>query len=422
MQKGKGMRTIRKLTRRDLDAMIDVVSNAYPGMKVVSEAEKNRVKERLWEIERIDPEIHLYGLFQNKALHGVMRLFDFTMHMLSVDIPLGGIGLVAVDLTHKKEHVCKEMVEYYMDYYAKRKTPMLALYAFRPDFYHKMGFGYGTKINEYRIKPGELPKGLSKEHIVFAGKKDQAALDACYHRVMANTHGLFRRTKTYIRALTRPGNFIVACRKKNKITGFIVYTFETSKDNNWLHVEMNVLELIYESREAFLELVAFLQSQFDQVHCISLKTQDDFFHFVPNDARTDSGRLIFPVGHETNAQGIGIMYRVIDTVDLFRRLKNHDFNGQTCRLKITIDDSFYPKHAGSYIVHFDKGKPQVKARGAVDAEISLDVADFSSLITGVVPFDKLYEYGRAEISDLKYLDTVTKIFSVDRKPVCVTQF
>jgi len=416
------MSTIRKLTRRDLDTMIDIVSNAYPGMKIVTEAEKNRVKERLWEVERIDPEINLYGLFKNKKMHGVMRLFDFTMHMLSVDIPLGGIGLVAVDLIHKREHVCKEMVEYYMDYYAKRKTPMLALYAFRPDFYRKMGFGYGTKINEFRIKPGELPGGLSKDHVGFATKKDRAALDACYHRVMAKTHGMFRRTKTYIRVLTRPGNFIIACRKKNKITGFIVYSFKPSKDENWLYVEMDIHEFIYENREAFLELIGFLRSQSDQVHCISLKTQDDMFHFLPRDGRTDSGRLIPMVGHETNTQGIGIMYRVIDTVDLFRRLKNHDFNGQSCRLKITIDDSFYPKHAGSYIVHFDNGRPTVKTRGAVDAEISLDVADFSSLVTGVVPFDKLYEYGRADISDMKYLDTVTKIFSVAHKPICVTQF
>ena len=351
-----------------------------------------------------------------------MRLFDFTMHMLSVDIPLGGIGLVAVDLIHKKEHVCKEMVEYYMDYYAKRKTPMLALYAFRPDFYHKMGFGYGTKINEFRIKPGELPKGLSKEHIGFATKKDHAALDACYHRVMANTHGLFRRTKTYIRMLTRPGNFIVACRKKNKITGFIVCSFKPGTDENWLNIQMNIHEFIYENREAFLELIAFLQSQSDQVHCISLITQDDSFHFVPHDARTDSGRLIPMVGHETNTQGIGIMYRIIDTVDLFRRLKSHDFNGQTCRLKITVNDSFYPKHAGSYIVHFANGRPTVKTRGAVDAEIALDVADYSSLVMGVVPFDKLYDYGLAEISNTDYLDTATKIFSVARKPQCVTQF
>jgi predicted acetyltransferase len=240
--------------------------------------------------------------------------------------------------------------------------------------------------------------------------------------VMANTHGLFRRTRTYIRNLTRPGNIIVAYRKRNKIEGFIVYSFQTSKDNNWLYVEINIAEFIYENREAFLELIALLRSQSDQVHCISYKTQDDFFHFVPHDARTDSGRLIFPVGHESNAQGIGIMYRVIDTLDLFRRLKDHDFNGQTCRLKITVEDSFYSKHAGSYIVHFDNGRPQAKSRGVADAEIRLDVADYSSLIMGVVPFDSLYEYGRAEISDTRYLDTVTKIFAVARKPQCVTQF
>jgi len=44
--------------------------------------------DRLWKIECDDPEINLYGLFRRKT-GGRMRLFDFTMRMLSTYIPVG---------------------------------------------------------------------------------------------------------------------------------------------------------------------------------------------------------------------------------------------------------------------------------------------------------------------------------------------
>jgi predicted acetyltransferase len=401
---------------------VTIITNAYPGMKIVSDKEKEGVRKRLWQIEKTDPGINMYGLYRGNRLLGGMRLFDFTMTMLSTPIPVGGLGLVAVDLAYKKEHVCKDMVDYFVDYYSRKKTPMLALYAFRPDFYRKMGFGYGTKINEYRIKPAELPGGHSKKHIIYATKRDLPALNACYHRYTAKTHGMIKRTKSYGRMLFKPTNKILAVKKGGRIEGFMIFSFKTSSDENWLDVQIDISELIYENREALFELLAFLRSQSDQVNRIRYSTQDEYLHFLPHDPRTDSGKLIPEVGHETNTSGIGIMYRVIDTPGLFRALKKHDFNGHNCKLKITVHDSLYPKHAGSYIIHFADGKPVIMAGNNFDVEITLDVADYSSMVMGSVPFDKLYEYGLAEISDKKYMETVTEIFTPPHKPYCTTQF
>jgi predicted acetyltransferase len=46
-----------------------------------------------------------------------MCLHDFTMDFLGVRIPAGGVGQVAVDLLHKKEHVAKEMMAYSPQHY-----------------------------------------------------------------------------------------------------------------------------------------------------------------------------------------------------------------------------------------------------------------------------------------------------------------
>ena len=132
--------------------------------------------------------------------------------------------------------------------------------------------------------------------------------------------------------------------------------------------------------------------------------------------------MIDPVGHPVDLQGIGIMYRVIDTPGLFRALKNHNFGGQTCKLKLTVRDSFYPKHAGSYLIDITNGRATVKKSGKFDVEIVLDVAEYSSMIMGVVPFDKLYEYKLADISDPKFVSVVSKLFASQVKPMCVTHF
>jgi len=64
----------------------------------------------------------------------------------------------------------------------------------------------------------------------------------------------------------------------------------------------------------------------------------------------------------------------------------------------------------------------VKQKGGYDVEIGLNVAEYSSMVMGVVPFHKLWAYGLAEISDAAYIETVTKIFAAPQRPYCVTQF
>jgi hypothetical protein len=91
-------------------------------------------------------------------------------------------------------------------------------------------------------------------------------------------------------------------------------------------------------------------------------------------------------------------------------------------LKITVHDSFYPRHDGSHIIHFVDGRPQVKTGGDHEVEIRLDVAEYSSMVMGATPFSKLYDYGLAEISNPAYIETVSRIFTPLQKPYCVTQF
>jgi predicted acetyltransferase len=129
-----------------------------------------------------------------------------------------------------------------------------------------------------------------------------------------------------------------------------------------------------------------------------------------------------PLAHETNSQGVGIMYRIIDIPGIFNTLRSHRFGAVTMCLKITIIDSFYRSNAGSTIVCFTDGSPAIRSRGRYDAEITCDISDFSSLLAGAVTFKDLYRLGLADISHERYAGMVDLLFRTAEKPLCLTQF
>ncbi|MEE8597546.1 MAG: GNAT family N-acetyltransferase [bacterium] len=416
------MSVIKKLPKKDYTAFVDIVANAYPGFKIITEQDKKKSKKRLLTLAK-DTAVNHYGLYRKGKLLGGMALYDFNMNLLSIKIKIGGIGLIGVDLLHKKEQVCKEMVYYFLEQYRKKGVNLVGLYPFRPDFYKKMGFGYGTKVSQYRVKPADLPKGKSKAHIHFLKKTDKRALKNCYYRFFTKMHGMIEnRDYKWDDLFDHPEVKIIGYKKGNKILGYIVFTFKKSKGDNWLDNDILVREFIYEDRDVFLELLTFLHIQLDQFNHVIFGIHDEYLHHLLLDPRNGSDNLLMPLAHETNVQGVGIMYKVINMKGMFKSMRKHNFNNQTCNLKIFIMDSFFKKNEGSTIIQFEKGKPSIRSKHDYDVEIRLDVSDFSSLLMGVVNFKTLYKYGIAEISTPQYIDTVNKIFITEEKPMCTTLF
>ena len=150
------MRTIREVEESELDELLRITVEAFPGMKVSGPEERTRMLERLARVMK-EPIVHFFGVYEAARLIGVMRFYDFTMRLHETDALVGGVGGVAVDLRHKKERVAADMIRFFLDYYRDKGAPLTALYPFRPDFYHRMGFGFGVKLNRYSFPPAALP-------------------------------------------------------------------------------------------------------------------------------------------------------------------------------------------------------------------------------------------------------------------------
>jgi predicted acetyltransferase len=414
------MSEVRALPIGDLEEYVRILADAYPGLEIVTAEDRERVRQRMARTYD-DPTRCMFGTYRDDELLGVMVLYDFQMKLLSVMAPAGGVGQVAVDLLHKKEHVAKEMMGYFLEHFRRRNASMVMLYPFRSDFYRQMGFGYGPKIHHYRLNPAALPRGDSKTPVRFLDNGDREAVSACYARRLSITSGMVVKSDWELdRFFESPAVRIVGYEVDGRLNGYMAFTF--IRGDSFLDNDLRVLELIYDDRHALLALLTFLSTQADQIGRIAINTFDETFHYLLSDPRNDSGNTIRPVYLESNVQGTGLMYRVIDTPALFQTLSSHNFRGQNCRLRLTLEDDFLPANSGSVDLHFVDGRPLLDPESVPEVEVCMKIAEFSSMLMGLVRFEDLWTYGLADMSDSGYVEVVDAIFRTDRKPVCLTQF
>lgn len=418
------MSEIRKLTVAELKEFVEIFTNAYPGaMKNRTPEFKETILSRLIERQTEDSSIDFFGLFRENQLLGGMRIHDYQMNLFSKIIPIGGVGQVAVDLLHKKEKVAKELIDAFINMFLEKEVNIVALYPFRPDFYKKMGFGYGPKIHQYQFTPESFPKSNSKFGLKYLTVGDKAEVNKCYTKYMKTTHGMFLKTEFELDAMFKnPDNILIGFEEDHQIKGYIVFAFEKKSQTNFVHNDLIIKELIYETPETLLQLCNFLHTQADQINRVIWNTQEENAHFLTEDPRNGSHNLIPSVYHESNTSGVGLMYRVINVKGIFEDLKDHNFNLVNAKLKLKIIDSLLPQNNLELILQAEDGWVKLVENGDYEVEVSLDVSDFSSLLMGAVTFKELYFFGKAKLSHHSEWVKMNQLFAVTEKPRCITAF
>lgn len=413
------MSSIKRLTENDINELTKIGTNAYPGCGVSQEAIEGR-KEFAEIIIKHLSDHESYGLWKENKLLGSMYLVDYKFNLHQTKVSIGGIRGVAVDLLHKKEKVAMDLIKFACSHFAEKDTCVLALYPFRSDFYKKMGFGYGTVLTQYRIKPEYIPNYLSKEHLVYLDRNDSQIITECYNEFLESNHGMFAKTGPEYHRLFLDDRRIVGYKEDGKILGYINFSFKSEQ----IYTNSLVIhEFVYNDVKALRELCTFLHTQKDQFERIIFDTQDEHFHYLFDNPSNGFYNSFDSEYNEFCVSAVGMMYRIINVKRFFEILSAYNWNNQTCKLKINIIDSFYELNNGSINVNFNNGCPTISNdTNDFDVEITLGISEFSSLAMGAINFKKLSELGLAFISNTDYVEKINKLFRVDKKPICTTFF
>lgn len=419
---------IRALETSEVAQFVRIVERAYPRLELHAPGVRERWIERVREGIEQDPTSSIQGCFRDGQLVGVMKWRDFQMNVHGRQLLTGGIGTVAVDLLHKKEKVAKGMMTRFLQAYRERGVSLVSLYPFRVDFYRQMGFGVGTKMNEYRALPLSLPDG-DKSAVVALERGEREQILRCYNRYAARTHGMTEKSEREMNTLLENAEHLAFGYRREgvqELEGYLILQFKQVHSENASIHDVHVRDLVYETTEALRGMLAFLRSQADQVRRIVFYTQDEDFHVLLADPRNDSDRLIPFYYHESHASGVGLMYRIIDVAGFFRQLAGLPLGVASGHFTFHIRDSFFPANQGSYAVRFHEGVPvsveESPLPGSTDAEVAIDISDFSSLAMGAVRFHSLYAYGLAEVSNPAYVEALDRLFAVPQRPRCTAAF
>ena len=101
---------VRKLNIDEFEQFQKIVMRAYPVMLPDNFSEEARQGwlERMKKSSEDSQSTRTYcGVFDADRLLGGMIYFDYTMTVFSQHLPVGGVGLICVDLMYKKQHVAK---------------------------------------------------------------------------------------------------------------------------------------------------------------------------------------------------------------------------------------------------------------------------------------------------------------------------
>ncbi len=396
--------------------------SAYPAFPVPAETSAQRARE----LAEKDPSSSFWGAFEEEQLLGCMRLLDFSMNYFGTMIPAGGVGSVAVDLLHKKQRVAYDLIQFFLDHYEQNGSQLAILYPFRPDFYHKMGFGYGQKGNLYSFTPASLPHTKSRREMVYLNQDDLPLLTEFCGEYVAKHHGYCMKSQYELESMVKThgvNRTLVGYKADGKLKGYIAFGFARAHETNFTKNNLNIREWLWDGQDALAACCSFLNEQADQINRITFSTQDPEFHLLLGDVRNGTDNLIRPVYHETNTAGVGLMYRIISVERFFRQVATaRDYAGMTANVELQVTDTFRPANSGSYHLSFEQGQLSVQDRPLPSPiMMKIDVAELSSLMVGSVDINALYRFGKVQL-DARYVATLQRLLATVEKPICITSF
>lgn len=412
---------IRRIVSTDeLTEFARISNNAYPAFPRPLDETLERIRQRCPR----DHNSEIWGAFEGEQLLGGMRLLDFEMNYFGRYIPAGGVGMVAVDLLHKKRGVARKLIEHFLDDCEANGQYLAMLYPFRPDFYHKMGFGYGPKMHQYSFAPSSLPRSAGRHGAVYLTLDDMPLL-ADFHRAeSARRHGYCLMGDMELEGLWKDfgeKRNLVGHMQDGRLGGYLAFSFRRCHENNFICNDMVIRAWRWNNQASLAALCGFIHTQADQVNRVVYTTQMADFQFLLSDVRNQTNNIIPSVYHECNTSGVGLMYRVVSVPRFLEATSYRNYGGTTAQLNLTVHDSFRPQNAGVYGLAVENGALSLSGPSAGAIDMTIDVADLSALLMGSVDIGALHRLSLVQVDDAA-LPVLESVFRAAQKPECLSAF
>lgn len=423
-------REVRLIGPEYIEEYLTIYLNAYPAFKSIGEEGREAKRQVVIPSMEKDQHIHFYGLFEGETLIAVMKLIDFSMNTFGEMKPAVGLMSLAVHPLHKKKGAALDMVRFFERYTIDSGALVSLLLPFNMQFYRRMGYGYGTKLDEYRLPTRHLP-ACSKEELTtmkILGEEDFADLLACHSACARKNHGMLEKFEDEIRDMKadtesrRIGYF-----KDGHLQGYVSFCFVCDSDVNYTMNRMEVSEIVCTDSHVFRCLLGFLRLQADLAQTVVIRTgEEDFYHLL-TDAQDISGNYINFGFLQTNVSAVGTMYKIPDIEQFITATDYRSFPADELTLAFICQDEL--RHCEKTVaVGFERTAGQesrwklLPSGTKTDVTIYCKLSDLSSLLLGSCHLASLVRLGSVKLSSPEYLDRLERLFHCRQKPWTNTDY
>ena len=422
-------RIIRRLVPEDMPAYMEIYLNAYPAGKDLSEECYEKYYARnLRSMTEFD-HVNYYGMFEDGRLIATMKLIDFEMNLFGQMRRATGLMALGVHPLHKRKGAARDMVKFFEDYTVGSGGCVSMLLPFRMDFYKKLGYGCGTKLDEYHIKteylPDVSPRGALAGLRLLSRDEADLALQ-CYETFVKQNHGAVCKFEEEIRdfreddEVRRLGFF-----EDGRLTGYAAFTFENTSSCNYTLNRMNVKELVYHDVQTLKALLAGLRMQADLAQSVVIRSgEPDFYHLLESCQDMSGGYIDFGF-LQTNVSAVGTMYKICDFRSFIEAASHRQFPAADLTAGFAVTDDV----TGSqeyFAVKFDSGRwTYLTGEDAYeDAEVHVKCrrSDLSSLFMGSGEFGGLVRLGVMTADKPEYVRTLDILLHAEQKPFTNTDY
>ena len=421
------MREIRKIGPEVMEEYLTIYLHAYPAYKTLDDACRDYYRKKTETDMREDADsVEFIGMFEDEKLIAKMKIVKFSMNIYGQMQYVTGLMALAVHPLYKKMGIALDMVRYFEAYSRESGALAALLLPFDIAFYRKMGYGLGTRMDEYRIPTAGLPRCGDRAALCILEKDDLPQVLRCYERYAEKNHGVLKKSGEEIRAMEADTQIRrVGCRdEEGRLKGYAAYRFVAASEVNYTLNRLDVEELIYEDGSTLRKLLGFLRMQEDEAQEIVLRSgEEDFYHLL-EDPQDVSDNYI-PFGYlQTNISAVGTMYKILDPEYFVRKTAYRGFPAEEERLIVEFryEDALAHDERRVTIV-FDEGGWKPAGPGTQpDTAVSCRQGDFSALLLGCCRFSSLIRLGVMEIDDRQFVSRIERLLSLPQKPWTNTDY
>lgn len=416
---------IKLITPEHIEDYLTIYLNAYPAYKDIGDDGRVKYRPRILDSMENDRNIHFYGLFEDGRLIASMKLIDFSVNLFGKMQAASGLMALGVHPLHKKKGSALEMVRFFEDYAKRRGNSVAMLLPFRMDFYRKMGYGCGGKLDEYRIPSENLPEADNSEisKMRFLTADDVPEILRCHCAFAAKNHGMAEKFEDEIRALKEDSQSRrVGYFENGRMTGYVSYRLVCESDVNYTLNRMEVDELVYMNGSVLPSLLGYLRNQRDLAQTVVIRAgEPDFYHLLPSSQDTSGNYIDFGF-LQTNVSAVGTMYKLVEPEIFVRATDYRKFPDSAVTAGFIYYDELEHRE-GEMTISFENGSWRIAENNAhKDVTVRCSLSTLSSLFMGSCGFSSLVRLGAATLDKPQYEEQLDRLFYCSQRPWTNTDY